>query len=89
MTNRQRVVIAGGGFAGFNAARTLSRIARGAVEIVLINPNDYFLYLPLLPEVAAGILDPRKVAIPLTCCDRLGSGTCSPPWTPWTRRSER
>ncbi|MDP9845448.1 NAD(P)/FAD-dependent oxidoreductase [Streptosporangium lutulentum] len=72
MTNRQRVVIAGGGFAGFNAARTLSRIARGAVEIVLINPNDYFLYLPLLPEVAAGILDPRKVAIPLTCCDRLG-----------------
>ncbi|MEV7009483.1 NAD(P)/FAD-dependent oxidoreductase [Streptosporangium sp. NPDC051022] len=69
MTERQRVVIVGGGFAGFTAARTLSRIARGAVEITLINPTDYFLYLPLLPEVAAGILDPRKVAIPL-------SGTC-------------
>jgi NADH:ubiquinone reductase (H+-translocating) len=68
MANRQRVVIVGGGFAGFNAARTLSRIARGAVEIVLINPTDYFLYLPLLPEVAAGILDPRKVAIPLAGC---------------------
>ncbi|GAA3120167.1 NAD(P)/FAD-dependent oxidoreductase [Streptosporangium carneum] len=70
MTKRQRIVIVGGGFAGFTAARTLSGLARGAVEIVLINPTDYFLYLPLLPEVAAGILDPRKVAIPL-------SGACS------------
>ncbi|MBB2909871.1 NADH dehydrogenase [Streptosporangium becharense] len=65
MAQRQRVVIVGGGFAGFTTARTLSKIAKGAVEIVLINPTDYFLYLPLLPEVAAGILDPRKVAIPL------------------------
>ncbi|GAA2866337.1 hypothetical protein GCM10010517_25810 [Streptosporangium fragile] len=65
MAQRQRVVVIGGGFAGFTTARTLSAIAKGAVEIVLINPTDYFLYLPLLPEVAAGILDPRKVAIPL------------------------
>ncbi|MFI7531984.1 NAD(P)/FAD-dependent oxidoreductase [Streptosporangium sp. NPDC049376] len=66
MGKRQRIVVVGGGFAGFSAARTLSRMARGAIEIVLINPTDYFLYLPLLPEVAAGILDPRKIAIPLT-----------------------
>ncbi|MEV4745486.1 NAD(P)/FAD-dependent oxidoreductase [Streptosporangium sp. NPDC049248] len=65
MAQRQRVVVIGGGFAGFTAVRTLSRMAKGAIEIVLINPTDYFLYLPLLPEVAAGILDPRKVAIPL------------------------
>ncbi|WP_030906806.1 NAD(P)/FAD-dependent oxidoreductase [Streptosporangium amethystogenes] len=65
MDQRQRVVVIGGGFAGFTAVRTLSRMAKGAIEIVLINPTDYFLYLPLLPEVAAGILDPRKVAIPL------------------------
>ncbi|MGJ6962506.1 NAD(P)/FAD-dependent oxidoreductase [Streptosporangium sp. G11] len=65
MAQRQRVVVIGGGFAGFTAVRTLSRIAKGAIEIVLINPTDYFLYLPLLPEVAAGILDPRKVAVPL------------------------
>ncbi|WP_326822532.1 NAD(P)/FAD-dependent oxidoreductase [Streptosporangium sp. NBC_01756] len=66
MTERQRVVVIGGGFAGFTAARSLSKSARGAIEIVLINPTDYFLYLPLLPEVAAGILDPRKVAISLS-----------------------
>ena len=65
MTDRQRVVIVGAGFAGFTAARHLSRLARGAIEIVLINPTDYFLYLPLLPEVAAGMLDPRRVAVSL------------------------
>ena len=55
----------GAGFAGYHAARRLVRLARGRAEIVVVNPNDYFLYLPLLPEVAAGITDPRRVAVPL------------------------
>ena len=63
---RPCIVIVGAGFAGFAAARTLSRLARGAAEIVVVNPTDYFLYLPLLPEVAGGILDPRRVAVSLT-----------------------
>ncbi|WP_199485226.1 NAD(P)/FAD-dependent oxidoreductase [Actinomadura craniellae] len=67
---RQRIVVAGAGFAGFQAARTLARLARGAAEIVVINPTDYFLYLPLLPEVTAGILDPRRVAVPLAALGR-------------------
>ncbi len=62
---RPRIVIVGAGFAGFHAARTLTRLARGAADIVLVNPTDYFLYLPLLPEVAGGILDPRRVLVPL------------------------
>lgn len=61
--NRPRVVIVGAGFAGYHAARTLSRLARGAVEIVVVNPTDYFLYVPLLPEVAVGLLEPRRVAV--------------------------
>lgn len=63
---RPRIVIVGAGFAGFECARTLSRLARGAAEIVLLNPHDYFLYVPLLPEVAAGILEPRRIAVSLT-----------------------
>ena len=63
---RPRIVIAGAGFAGFHAARTLVKLARRAAEIVLVNTTDYFLYLPLLPEVSAGILDPRRVTVPLT-----------------------
>jgi NADH dehydrogenase len=38
------VVIVGGGFAGYRAARVLGRMARGRAEIVLLNPTDYFLY---------------------------------------------
>src|SRR6478609_9033491 len=62
---RPRIVVLGAGFAGFQAARALSRKARGRYEVVMINPNDYFLYLPLLPEVSAGVLEPRRVAVSL------------------------
>ena len=61
-------MIVGAGFAGFTAARGLQKYAPD-VEIVLINPTDYFLYLPLLPEVAAGILEPRRICVSLP--DRL------------------
>ncbi|WP_069812241.1 NAD(P)/FAD-dependent oxidoreductase [Streptomyces sp. TP-A0874] len=64
--SRPRIVIVGAGFAGYRAARTLSRIARGAAEIVLVNPIDYFLYVPLLPEVASGVLEARRVSVSLT-----------------------
>ncbi|HEX5187895.1 MAG TPA: NAD(P)/FAD-dependent oxidoreductase [Streptosporangiaceae bacterium] len=63
--SRPRILIAGGGFAGFHAARKLCKFAKGALDVILVNPTDYFLYLPLLPEVTAGILDPRTVAAPL------------------------
>ena len=67
-TSAARVVIVGAGFAGFTAARELQRYAPDA-DIVLINPTDYFLYLPLLPEVGAGILEPRRICVSLP--DRL------------------
>jgi NADH:quinone reductase (non-electrogenic) len=61
-----RVLVVGAGFAGFHAARCLSRRWSGVAEVVVINSTDYFLYLPLLPEVAAGVLDPRRVSVSLT-----------------------
>src|SRR3954465_12202617 len=63
---KPRIVIVGAGFAGFQAARVLSRQARGRYEVVLVNPNDYLLYLPLLPEVSAGVLEPRHVTVSLS-----------------------
>ncbi|WP_431729362.1 NAD(P)/FAD-dependent oxidoreductase [Verrucosispora sp. TAA-831] len=63
---KPRVVIVGAGFAGYHAAKTLSRLARDRAEIVLLNSTDYFLYLPLLPEVAAGVVEPGRIAVPLT-----------------------
>ena len=63
---RPRVVLVGGGFAGYHASRSLARATGGAVDIVLISPTNYFLYLPLLPEVASGILEPRRISISLS-----------------------
>ncbi|MGW4569398.1 NAD(P)/FAD-dependent oxidoreductase, partial [Streptomyces sp. NPDC004561] len=63
--SRPRVVIVGAGFAGYRAARTLARLTRNRADITLLNPTDYFLYLPLLPQVAAGVLDARRVTVSL------------------------
>nr|WP_256122766.1 FAD-dependent oxidoreductase [Streptomyces sp. LUP47B] len=59
-------MIVGAGFAGYRTAKELSRKARGKADITLLNPTDYFLYLPLLPQVAAGILEPRRVTVSLS-----------------------
>ncbi|HTI21758.1 MAG TPA: NAD(P)/FAD-dependent oxidoreductase [Kutzneria sp.] len=66
MGTPNRIVIVGGGFAGFNAAKALVRAAPPDTEVVLVNKTDYFLYLPLLPQVSAASLDPRRVAVSLT-----------------------
>ena len=62
---RPRVVVVGGGFAGFHTTRALAKAMGDAVEIVVVSPTNYFLYLPLLPEVAAGILEPRRISVSL------------------------
>jgi len=59
------VVIVGAGFAGFNAARELSRLAVATTQIVLINSADYFLYLPLMPQVTGGLVEPRHICVSL------------------------
>jgi NADH dehydrogenase len=60
------VVVVGGGFAGVYAARTLERLLPPAVaDITMISATDHLCYSPLLPEVAAGRLDPRRIAVPL------------------------
>jgi NADH:ubiquinone reductase (H+-translocating) len=64
-TQKQRVVIVGAGFAGFNAARELSRLIGATTEIVVINSTDYFLYLPLMPQVTGGLVDPAHIRVSL------------------------
>jgi NADH:quinone reductase (non-electrogenic) len=60
------VVVVGGGFAGFSAARTLERLLPPeAADLTLVSATDHLCYGPLLPEVAAGRLDPRRIAVPL------------------------
>ena len=53
-------LIVGGGFAGAYVARLLG--GRGAT---IVNPDNFMLYTPLLPEAAAGTLEPRHVVVPI------------------------
>jgi NADH dehydrogenase len=60
------VVIAGGGFGGYSAARELERLMpRQSTRITLVNDVNFLLYTPFLPEAAAGTLEPRHVVTPL------------------------
>jgi NADH:ubiquinone reductase (H+-translocating) len=62
----KRVVIVGGGFGGMYTASHLERrLPAGTAEIVLVNPENFMLYTPLLPEAAAGVIEPRHVVVPL------------------------
>jgi NADH:ubiquinone reductase (H+-translocating) len=60
-----RIVVVGAGFAGHTAARGLLHRLGDAAEIVVIDAKDHFLYLPLLPEVTTGVVEPRHVAVSL------------------------
>jgi NADH dehydrogenase len=63
---RASVVVVGGGFAGFFAAGTLERLLPPeAADLTFISATDHLCYSPLLPEVASGRLDPRRIAVPL------------------------
>src|SRR3954453_23550889 len=60
------VVIAGGGFGGFYAARTLERtLPAQSTRVTLVSDVNFMLYTPLLPGAAAGTLEPRHVVVPL------------------------
>ena len=61
-----RVVIAGGGFGGFYAARALERLLPAqSAKVTLVNDANFMLYTPLLPGAAGATLDPRHVVVPL------------------------
>ncbi|MGA5702821.1 NAD(P)/FAD-dependent oxidoreductase [Peterkaempfera bronchialis] len=63
---RPRILVVGGGFAGVECARRLERrLSPAEAEIALVTPYSYQLYLPLLPNVAAGVLTPQSVAVSL------------------------
>ncbi len=60
------MVIAGGGFGGFYAARALERLLPAqSAHVTLVNDANFMLYTPLLPGAAGATLDPRHVVVAL------------------------
>ncbi|MCX5395400.1 NAD(P)/FAD-dependent oxidoreductase [Streptomyces sp. NBC_00102] len=61
-----RILVVGAGFAGVECVRRLERrLSPGEAQITLVTPFSYQLYLPLLPQVASGVLTPQSVAVSL------------------------
>jgi NADH dehydrogenase len=63
--NKRRVVIIGGGFGGAFTAKYLRRHAPRNWEIELFNSTNYFVFQPLLPEVASGTISAPDAVTPL------------------------
>jgi NADH dehydrogenase len=63
----RRIVVLGGGFGGIQAAMDLSHLLgkSGAAEIWLVSDQNYFLFTPLLPQIASSNVDPRHIAQPI------------------------
>jgi NADH:ubiquinone reductase (H+-translocating) len=66
-TKAKRVLILGGGFGGIYAALKLEKLLRrhDDLEVTLITRDNYFLFTPMLPEVAAGELEQNTIVNPL------------------------
>ena len=67
LPNKIRILILGGGFAGLHAAIHLDdTLARDPdVEITLVNRDNFFLFTPMLHEVAASDLDLTNIVNPI------------------------
>src|SRR5437762_9656174 len=64
---KKRIVILGGGFGGVYAAMRLEKLLarESAVEICLVSRDNFFLFTPMLHEVAASDLEITNIVNPL------------------------
>jgi len=62
---KKKILVIGGGFGGVFAAKSLEKLGRGQVDVELINNNNYFVFQPLLAEVASGSINSSDAVVPL------------------------
>lgn len=67
-TKPKQVIIAGGGYAGIQAALSLEHLLKGSyTKISLIDKNAYHTLLPSLPEIISNrgfsIIDHKDIAV--------------------------
>lgn len=64
---RKKIVILGAGFAGLFALKSIYRHVKNwrDFDILIIDRNNYFVFTPLLHEVATGGVDPSDIVFPI------------------------
>ena len=60
-----KILILGGGFGGLYCAKRLQKIKLNSFDIELISDNNYFVFQPLLPEVASGTISASDAVTPI------------------------
>ena len=66
LSPKPRVLVVGGGYAGYNVAKRLQKKIRDRGGIVtVVDPNSYLTYQPFLPEVVGGSIEPRHALVDL------------------------
>ncbi len=60
----QKILIIGGGYAGFYTAFKLEKLLTpGEAEVTIVDPLPYMTYQPFLPEVVAGSIEARHTVV--------------------------
>ena len=59
---RPRVVVIGGGFGGVNASKALAHMP---VDVTVVDRRNYYVFQPLLYQVALAVLSPADIAQPI------------------------
>jgi NADH dehydrogenase len=62
---KSHVFILGGGFAGLYAALEFERWKNSDIEVTLVNRDNFFLFTPMLHEIAASDLDMTNIVNPV------------------------
>ncbi|MGI8831960.1 MAG: FAD-dependent oxidoreductase, partial [Nitrososphaeraceae archaeon] len=70
---QKHILILGGGFAGVEILRELQKTFQDdiRIDIILVSKENFFLFTPMLPEVASGMIETRHILTPIrTFCKR-------------------
>jgi len=71
---KKKILILGGGFAGIECARILeSKFMRDYdIDITLVSEDNFFLFTPMLPQIASGTIETRHIIISIrTLCTKI------------------
>ncbi|MGY5148552.1 MAG: NAD(P)/FAD-dependent oxidoreductase [Candidatus Nitrosopumilus sp. bin_68KS] len=62
----KKILILGGGFGGINVLNKIEKkFQNESVEITIVSDENFFLFTPMLPQVASGLLHPSNITIPV------------------------
>jgi len=63
-TNMKKILILGGGFGAITTLIHLQKKLK-KYQISIVSEKNYFMFTPMLPQVASGVLHPSNISIPI------------------------